>query len=76
MVRESVSGTASKDIRPPPRSTTVRQAPLQATLSPGTSSSTGRLPGRMVMRAPPALGSSRSTTPMSEISPVNIGEES
>src|SRR5512142_950719 len=72
VVRESVSGTASKETRPPPRSATVRQQPEHATLSPSTRASTSRVRGRSVRRAPPCRGATRSTVPTSEMRPVNM----
>src|SRR4030095_3625663 len=69
-VRASVSGPTSKRSRPGPRSTTVRQAPLTATLAPRSLSSctrsadtTRRLPSRSMTR------------PISSIRPVNTGSD-
>src|SRR5438552_12813711 len=70
VVRASVSGETSAMNRAPARRTTVRQAPLTATLSPRASRASGRGVA-MVRRAPAPLGSRRSRWAVAWMMPVN-----
>src|SRR5262245_55299626 len=70
LVLSNVSGPTSKSNSSPRITTTVKHAPLTATLSPTVSDSEMR--SEMVRRRPTPVLSTRVTVPSDSIRPVNI----